>query len=202
MKKSFLLMGFSSLILLTACGTETSSVAVQESQSVKTERAHAAHDVHAVHTAHADLNEQSSGAAAATAVALDVYKSETCGCCGGWVEHMQSQDFATTIHHPVDLAAEKEKLGVAPRYQSCHTSVSKDGYVFEGHIPAKFVQQFLNEKPEGAIGLAVPGMPLGSPGMEAGDRFTAYDILVLKQDGSSEVYASVQSAEAQYQPES
>jgi len=70
--------------------------------------------------------------------------------------------------------------------------------VFEGHIPAKFVKQFLDNVPEGAAGLAVPGMPLGSPGMEVDDRFMAYDILLLKDDGTSEVYVSVASAEQQF----
>lgn len=140
----------------------------------------------------------SQSVAAAKQVALDVYKSETCGCCEDWIHHMQDQDFAVTSHHPLDLAAEKQELGVAPRYQSCHTAVSADGYLFEGHIPAKLVTRFLNEKPEGAIGLAVPGMPVGSPGMEMDDRFTPYDVLLLKEDGSSQVYARMETAQAQY----
>lgn len=136
--------------------------------------------------------------AKAEQVGLDVYKSPTCGCCGNWIEHMQHENFAMTTHHPADLAAEKQKLGVAPRFQSCHTAVSEDGYVFEGHVPAKLVQRFLKEKPAGAIGLAVPGMPEGSPGMEAGDRFSPYQVLLLKEDGTSELYASIDSAPEQY----
>lgn len=132
------------------------------------------------------------------AISLDVYKSESCGCCGEWINHADARGFHSTIYHPADLDAVKTRLGIAPRYQSCHTAVSEDGYVFEGHIPAKLIHQFLAEKPEGAIGLAVPGMPLGSPGMEVGDRFTPYQVLLLRKDGSSEVYAQVTKAADQY----
>lgn len=132
------------------------------------------------------------------AILLDVYKSETCGCCGEWIAHADERGFQSTSHHPADLGEVKARLGISPRYQSCHTAVTKDGYVFEGHIPAKLIHQFLAEKPAGAIGLAVPGMPLGSPGMEVGDRFTPYDVLLLKEDGSSEVYAHINQASVQY----
>jgi hypothetical protein len=125
------------------------------------------------------------------AVVLDVYKSPTCGCCGAWVEHVEANNFAATIHHPDDLAGVKARYGIAPRYQSCHTAVSADDYVFEGHIPAAIIERFLAEKPAGAIGLAVPGMPVGSPGMEMGDRHDDYQVLLLKADGSSEVYQQV-----------
>ena len=84
-----------------------------------------------------------------------------------------------------------------PKWQSCHTAVTKGGYVFEGHIPAKYIEQFLASPPEGALGLAVPGMPLGSPGMEMGGRFTPYDIVLMNKDGSSSVFAHVPSAAAQ-----
>lgn len=141
---------------------------------------------------------ESSTAVQTNSVALDVYKSETCGCCGEWIEHADARGFQSTIHHPDDLNAVKTRYKVQPNYQSCHTAVTEDGYVFEGHIPAKLIHQFLAEKPEGAIGLAVPGMPLGSPGMEVGDRFTPYQVLLLKADGSSEVYAEVSAAAEQY----
>jgi len=81
----------------------------------------------------------------------------------------------------------------APRYQSCHTAVSSHGYVFEGHVPARHIKAFLANPPADAIGLAVPGMPLGSPGMEVGSRFDPYEVLLLKKDGSSEVFARVDS---------
>lgn len=136
-------------------------------------------------------------AAAPAATVLDVYKSETCGCCGAWVEHIEQAGFAAPVHHPADLNQVKAGHGIAPRYQSCHTAVSKEGYVFEGHVPARYVEQFLQNPPAGAIGLAVPGMPVGSPGMEVGDRFSPYKVLLLNADGSSAVYAQVNSPQDQ-----
>jgi len=85
----------------------------------------------------------------------------------------------------------KEKYNIKPEYRSCHTGVSEDGYIFEGHIPSKYITQFLSEQNPDAIGLSVPGMPLGSPGMEVGDRFTPYDILILYKDGTHKVYAEI-----------
>ena len=117
---------------------------------------------------------------------LDVFKDENCGCCVGWVDHMQEAGFASKINHPRDLNGVKEELGVLPKWQSCHTAVTKGGYVLEGHIPAKYIEQFRASPPEGALGLAVPGMPLGSPGMEMGGRFTPYDIVLMNKDGSSD----------------
>jgi hypothetical protein len=91
----------------------------------------------------------------------------------------------------------KNDYGIAPEFQSCHTAVTSNGYVFEGHIPARFVQQFLENPPDDAIGLSVPGMPAGSPGMEMGDRFTPYKVWLLKKDGSADVFASVNSRDQQ-----
>lgn len=128
-------------------------------------------------------------------ISLDVYKSPTCGCCELWVEHINTKGFKSKVEHPDDLNAIKDKFGIKPQYQSCHTAVSQEGYVFEGHIPARLVKQFLAEKPANAIGLAVPGMPLGSPGMEVGDRITPYDVLLLHTDGTSSVFARVEALE-------
>lgn len=124
---------------------------------------------------------------------LDVYKSPTCDCCGRWVSHIESKGFDANTHHLVDLNGIKSKFGIEPQYQSCHTGVSKDGYVFEGHIPAEIMQRFLAEKPENALGLAVPGMPMGSPGMEMSDRRDDYEVLLLKKGGGSSVYARIRS---------
>ena len=131
-------------------------------------------------------------------VALDVYKSPTCGCCGEWVSYIELEGFTTTTHHPQDLNAFKQENNIANQYQSCHTAVSENGYLFEGHVPSKFMRQFLAEKPDGAIGLAVPAMPLGSPGMEVDGKFTPYKVLLLFRDGSSQVYADVKSFADQY----
>jgi len=129
---------------------------------------------------------------------LDVYKRKSCGCCGKWVTHINDNGFQTTVHNQEKLSEFKLSKNIEPEYHSCHTAVSKQGYVFEGHIPAKFIQQFLEQEPKGAIGLAVPAMPMGSPGMEMNGMFFAYKVLLLKADGSSEVFAEVNAAEEQY----
>ena len=131
---------------------------------------------------------------------LDVYMTRTCGCCGLWVDHAEEQGFHTVVTYMEhdELTREKLDLGIGLRLQSCHTAVSSDGYVFEGHLPARLIHSFLDDVPAGARGLAVPGMPIGSPGMEMGDRFEPYDVLLVKEDGSIEVYARIESLEEQY----
>ena len=122
---------------------------------------------------------------------LLVHKTPTCGCCKKWVKHLEANSFSTIIKDHQNLQKVKEQYSLQPKYQSCHTAVSQDGYVFEGHIPSKFIKQFLADPEADAIGLSVPGMPLGSPGMEVEGRFMPYDVLVLYKDGSSKVYAEV-----------
>lgn len=141
----------------------------------------------------------------AEAVQLEVFKDPQCGCCQAWLEHMQGFNttdsqlsFAPRVNTTADLYATKDRLAIPPRLRSCHTAVeAKSGYVFEGHVPARLIARFLAEKPD-ARGLAVPGMPLGSPGMEMGERFQPYSVYLLKNDGSTEVYANVESAAQQY----
>jgi len=146
-----------------------------------------------------DVNEDNTGTtAAAVATTLTTYKSATCGCCKLWVEHASEHGFEVDAQNVSDLNAVKNKHKIAAEFQSCHTSVSPDGYVFEGHIPAKLIRQFLQNPPAGARGLAVPAMPLGSPGMEVGDRFTPYKVLQLNKDGSTSVYASIDRFEQQH----
>jgi hypothetical protein len=82
---------------------------------------------------------------------------------------------------------------VKPEYRSCHTTVSANDFIFEGHIPLKYITKFLSEEHPNAIGLSVPGMPLGSPGMEFDGRFTPYDVLILYKDGSSKIFAEVRN---------
>lgn len=131
-------------------------------------------------------------------IALTTYKSATCGCCKLWVEHAENQGFAVDARDVDDLNSVKARFRMAPEYQSCHTSVSDSNYVFEGHVPAKYIRQFLQNPPANARGLAVPAMPLGSPGMEVGDRFTPYDILQLQDDGSHSVYVRIENPQQQY----
>ena len=122
---------------------------------------------------------------------VTVYKSPTCGCCKAWVSHLDDAGITTLTRDTADLATLKADKGIAPQYQSCHTAVSEDGYVFEGHIPARYVEQFLAAPPQDALGLAVPGMPVGSPGMEMLGRFSPYQVLLLKRDGSTQVFADI-----------
>lgn len=131
---------------------------------------------------------------------LSVYKNQQCGCCGKWVTHLENSGFHIDTHNldATELNALKSKHTIIPQYQSCHTGVYQDKYVFEGHVPAKFIVQFLLEKPEGAIGLAVPGMPVGSPGMEVDTRFSPYDVLLIKDNGTHEIYAHIDNYEEQF----
>lgn len=129
---------------------------------------------------------------------LTVYQSPTCGCCKEWVAHVEERGFSAQNEHPDNLWGLKRELGLQDQYASCHTAVTESGYVFEGHIPAHLIHQFLQAPPEDALGLAVPGMPMGSPGMEMGDRFQAYDVLLLKRTGEHEVYAHIDSPQQQY----
>ena len=124
-------------------------------------------------------------------VLLSVFKNPTCSCCGKWVEYIENNGFTVEVHDTSDLMAVKRRFDIDAGYRSCHTAVSSDGFVFEGHIPAKFIHQFLSEKPENTIGLAVPAMPVGSPGMEVDNKFMPYQVLLLKADGSSEIYADI-----------
>jgi hypothetical protein len=128
---------------------------------------------------------------------ITVYKSPTCGCCEDWIEHIEDAGNKVMIEHPSDLSALKDKLNIGTQYRSCHTAVTKQGYVFEGHVPARYIQQFLNNPIADSIGLSVPGMPVGSPGMEVGNKFMPYQIRLLKKDGSSELYALVEDASQQ-----
>ncbi len=133
---------------------------------------------------------------------MDVYKSPSCGCCGKWVTHLEQSGFGVSVENTQRLDRIKADLGIAPALQSCHTAVASNdagpNYVFEGHIPAKVIARFLREQPAGAIGLSVPGMPLGSPGMEVNDRFDPYDVLLIQADGSSRVYTHIATPEQQY----
>ena len=115
-----------------------------------------------------------------------VYKSPTCGCCSKWVKHMEEAGFSVNVENRQDLTPIKREFGVPGRMQSCHTARVGD-YIVEGHVPADLVERMLRENPD-IKGLAVPGMPMGSPGME-GPRKDAYDVLALGNDGRVRVYA-------------
>ena len=128
------------------------------------------------------------------AVQMSVYKTPTCGCCQKWVDYMSDNGFANKVVELDNLNPLKTKLGIAGRYRSCHTGVvttTQGEYVFEGHVPAEYVKQFLDNPPAGAIGLSVPGMPIGSPGMEVGERKDYYQVLLLNEDGTDTIFAHV-----------
>ena len=122
---------------------------------------------------------------------LLVHKTATCGCCKQWIKHLEKNGFSISTKDHQSLQEIKESYQIKSEYRSCHTGVSKDGYIFEGHIPSKYITQFLSEEHSNAIGLSVPGMPLGSPGMEFEGKFMPYDVLFLFKDGTSKVYAEV-----------
>lgn len=126
-------------------------------------------------------------------VAIEVWKDPNCGCCKDWVDHMQANGFQASVHDTGN-AAVRDKLGLPQKLGSCHTALV-GGYLIEGHVPAADVQRLLREKPR-ALGLAVPGMPVGSPGMDGafyGGRSDAYDVLLVAQGGSTRVFASYPS---------
>ena len=118
---------------------------------------------------------------AKAAAGVTVWKSASCGCCGGWVDHMRKAGFTVTVHEVDDVDPVKARLGVPDRLQSCHTA-EVDGYVLDGHVPADSVARLLRERPA-AKGLAVPGMPQGSPGMETGVKDPYQVVLFGGADG-------------------
>jgi hypothetical protein len=126
--------------------------------------------------------------AAQKPVTVQVYKTPTCGCCGLWVKHLEANGFATKVTDMDDLSTVKATYGVPAKAASCHTAVV-DGYAIEGHVPAADVRRLLKERPKVA-GLAVPGMPLGSPGMEFGNTKQPYDVLAFEKGGSTRVFSS------------
>lgn len=119
---------------------------------------------------------------------VEVYKTPTCGCCGLWVKHLQENGFTARVTDMDDLSALKKKHGVPAKAGSCHTAVV-NGYVLEGHVPAADVKRLLIERPAVA-GLAVPGMPLGSPGMEFGNTKQPYNVLSFDKTGQTKVFSS------------
>lgn len=123
---------------------------------------------------------------AAAGETVDVYKSPNCGCCGKWIDHLTAAGFTVRAHNVSDVPAARRQLGMPERLGSCHTA-KVGGYVVEGHVPAADIQRLLKEKPK-ALGLAVPGMPPGSPGME-GPPPARYNTLLVQAEGSTRIFA-------------
>ena len=129
-----------------------------------------------------------AAAAAADPKTMTIYMSPTCGCCAKWVDHVKAAGFTTIVHEDEDMDTVKDSLGVPKDVRSCHTA-QIEKYLIEGHVPAEDIKTLLAKKPA-AAGLAAPGMPAGSPGMAVpGQPHEAYDVLLFRRDGSTEVYA-------------
>ena len=131
-----------------------------------------------------------SGAMAQSRPKVEVWKDPSCGCCGDWVLHLQANGFQVHMHDTGNDVARKH-LGIPEKLGSCHTALV-DGYAVEGHVPAREIKRLLKERPQ-AIGLAVPGMPVGSPGMDGpiyGGRKDAYSVLLVQRNGNTSVYQS------------
>ncbi len=127
---------------------------------------------------------------AADATPLEVWKDPHCGCCHDWITHMNANGFSTTVHDTGNNAV-RARLGLPPKLGSCHTALV-GGYLIEGHVPASDVRALLQQKPK-ALGLTVPGMPVGSPGMDGavyGNRRDPFDVLLVAHDGSTRVFKS------------
>ena len=127
---------------------------------------------------------------AAASVAVEVWKAPTCGCCKDWIVHLEANGFKVQVHDSGNTAA-RARLGIPMRLGSCHTA-QVEGYAIEGHVPAREIRRLLSERPD-AVGLAVPGMPIGSPGMDGpayGTRKDPYDVLLVRKDGSTASFQS------------
>jgi hypothetical protein len=118
---------------------------------------------------------------------IAVYKNESCACCRLWVRHVQKAGFSVEVHNVSNLGPTKERVGIPPAMGSCHTAET-GGYFIEGHVPADDIRRLLREHPN-ARGLTVPGMPVGSPGMEMEGKNVPYDVLLIAKDGTASVYA-------------
>lgn len=140
----------------------------------------------AAHAAEPTSSESSAQSAEALPQ-VEVNKSPTCGCCGAWVEHLRRNGFKVATHNVENLGAIKERVGVPYGKGSCHTA-EVGGYFVEGHVPAEQIKRLLAERPK-AKGLTVPRMPIGSPGMESGNRVDPYEVLLVHEDGTTSVYA-------------
>lgn len=129
---------------------------------------------------------------------LTVYKTPSCSCCSAWVDHVQARGFSADVVNQGSIAHIKDIYQLPANARSCHTAVSESGYIFEGHVPARYMKQFLAQPVPGAKGLVVPAMPLGSPGMEYKQQFNAYKIYAFLEDGSLREYEKIDSYEQQF----
>lgn len=172
----FLLTGAGSVSLLTACADDRSTSSARETTSPPAKSA--GHGVNP------------------TRLSMTVYKDPSCGCCGGWVEHAENNGFSITTEQSTALHEVWARHDIPLDLQSCHLALNSNGEVFVGHVPARFVLEYLADPPKGSRGLSVPAMPTGSPGMEHGDQFDPYEVLLVT-DGKPRVFADVRKQSQQ-----
>lgn len=122
------------------------------------------------------------------ATSIHVFKNPDCGCCAAWVDHLKAAGFAVRVTEVADTAQPRRELGMPEKFGSCHTAIV-EGYVLEGHVPAADIRRLLASRPK-ALGLAVPGMPVGSPGMEAGARKDPFKVLLVSHSGKETVFST------------
>jgi hypothetical protein len=134
----------------------------------------------------ADAAQQSSKSATPSGQPITVYRTASCGCCGLWVDHVKEAGFEPTVHMVKSMDEAPPHKRVPPALHSCHTA-TLEGYIVEGHVPADVIRQLLKERPQ-VLGIAVPGMPAGSPGMES-SRPQPYEVLTFDASGRTTVYA-------------
>ncbi|KUJ84744.1 hypothetical protein AVO43_03605 [Microbulbifer sp. ZGT114] len=139
--------------------------------------------------------ESESGEASFTEEDITVYKHRFCFCCKDWIEHLQHAGMSPAVVNRGDMGVIKSQWAIPQGFGSCHTAVWRDRYVFEGHVPARIIRKFLANPPEDAIGLSVPGMPEGSPGMYDGGEFEPYNVYLLLPGGDYRFYARITRAE-------
>lgn len=135
----------------------------------------------------AALGFSTTALAAGAAQSIHVYKSPTCGCCTDWVRHLEENGFEVDVTETQNLNPIKVKAGLTPELASCHTAFIGD-YVIEGHVPAADIRQLLASAPA-AAGLSVPGMPIGSPGMEMGDRKDHFKVILFNDAGQTRIFS-------------
>jgi hypothetical protein len=131
-------------------------------------------------------NAEVASAAPKVLPEITVYRDPSCSCCEGWMEHLETQGLQTTNVPTPDVDTLKQRYGIPDHVTSCHTAVI-DGYVIEGHVPAEEIKRLLFEQPN-IVGIAVPGMPVGTPGMESGDERESFTVFSFDEQGNTEVF--------------
>ena len=174
------LIGLGSASLLTACGSDPSTPHTEQP---------------------APATKQPPKAAASEVppalLTVTVFKDPSCGCCDGWIKHVQENGLSVAVEHPDVLEDVFADHDIPVDLQSCHLTRNTAGTIFVGHVPVRFVLEYLADPTEGSRGLAVPAMPAGTPGMEMDDQFDPYEVLLLNEDGSASVFAKVETSSDQ-----